>query len=222
MSNTSRDSVAAAIKSVSKEQPFPRDLAFHLLNVWIANLQATEARIDRTLVSIFTIFTGFMALDTGLISKVVFQGVELQRTGRIFCLVPIVIAYLYYRIWAQVEFVHDLRTAIALLYKELCQEIYFAGLDLFAHLPSVRNLEMYDSLRPTKKMSFYERTTNVVVASILGGPVLALTYCLYRLRVYPDVGFFLWLGTVILCALFLIRGLMYGGYGKPDLFAKRQ
>ncbi len=39
-------------------------------------------------------FLGFLALDTGILAKLTFQGAELQRTGFILCAIPVGIAFL--------------------------------------------------------------------------------------------------------------------------------
>src|SRR5690242_11523938 len=110
--------IRADVESLfSDEQATPRDVALHLLDSWIANLQATETRIDREIFAMLTIFAAFLALDTGILTKLSFQGADLQRTGLVLSIVPIALSYLYYRYSSQVSFVHDLRTAVAFLYK---------------------------------------------------------------------------------------------------------
>jgi hypothetical protein len=211
MSTKPPDTLSAAIDGLFDNPPMPRDIALQLLNSWIANLQATETWINRQLLALFTIFVGFLALDTGVLAKLTFQGVELERTGLVLCVVPLTLAYFYYRFTSQIYFVHDLRTAIALLYKKLHAPVYYGYLDMLTHIASIRNLESYDSLHtPSTMRFFYDRTTDVVTIILLIGPLFALIYCIVRLWSYPDIGIALWIATTMLSIIFVIRALLFG------------
>jgi hypothetical protein len=170
------------------------------------------------------VFTGFLALDTGILAKVSFQGAELQRTGLVLCTAPVAIAYLYYRYSTQMSFAHDLRTGSAVLYRSLDRRVYFGGLDLLTHVPSVRNLEAYDSVfAPRRLRVFHERTTDAVTVLLLLGPLAAIVYCATRLRSYPDVGIATWTVTVLLSVVFVLRAWLYGQrIAHEDAFAIRR
>ena len=212
------DTISRAISSLFDEPPVPRDIAMQLLNSWIANLQATETKISRGLLAMVSLFVAFLALDLGILTKLTFQGAEIRRTGILLCVVPIAISYLYYRQMSQVWFTHDLRTAIALLYKRLHEAVYYSGLDLFTHTESIRNLEALDSFRaPSAMRQFYERTTDVVTIFFVAAPLVAVVYCMVRLWNYPDVGMVLWVLTIAISALFFVRGVMFGiSHTSPD------
>lgn len=209
--------VRSAVEELFGGESVPRDLALHLLTAWTSNLEATERRVDRALLAIVGVFTGFLALDTGILAKVTFQGAELQRTGLVLCMVPVAMAYLYYRYSTQISFAHDLRTAIAVLYRKLHEPVYLGGLDILTHVPSVRNLEAYDSFfAPRRLRAFHERTTDAVTIVLLLGPLAAIVYCVVRLWGYPDVGVAIWAVTVLLSLLFVLRAWLYGLRSEHD------
>ena len=216
--------VCFAVDELFREGSLPRDVVLHLLTRWTSNLEATEHRIDRALLAIVAVFAGFLALDTGVLAKVTFQGAELQRTGVVLCMVPVAIAYLYYRYSTQVSFAHDLRTAIAVLYRKLHEPVYLGGLDLLTHVPSVRNLEAYDSFfAPRNLRVFHERTTDAVTIVFLVGPLAALVYCLVRLWNYADVGVVTWVVALLLSILFVLRAWLYGlRTASDEVFATRR
>ena len=200
-----------AIDKLFADPRLPRDLALQLLNSWLANLQATEALINRNLIAIVGLFLAFLALDTGVIAKLTFQGGELHRTGVLLCAVPVTIAYLYYRYNSQVAFAHDLRTAIALLYKNLFEHIYYGALDLLTHIPSLRNLETYDSLRaPPSMLALHRWTTWMVTAFLLLAPPSGLAYTLVRLWHYDDVGVALWVCSTVVSLALVLRAWLFG------------
>ncbi len=209
--------VRSAVQDLFGHEPVPRDLVLHLLSAWTSNLEATERRVDHALLVIIAVFTGFLALDTGILAKVAFQGAELQRTGLVLSMVPVAVAYLYYRYSTQISFAHDLRTAIAVLYRKLYEPVYFGGLDLLTHVPSVRNLETYDTVfAPRRLRVFYELTTDAVTILLLLGPLAAIVYCEVRLWSYPDVGVAIWTITVLLSLLFVLRAWLYGLRSEHD------
>jgi len=219
----SAKSLEQAIDALFREPPVARDLALQLLNSWITNLRATESVINRQLLALTTVFVAFLALDTGVLRTLTFQGAELERTGLVLSVVPLVLAYLYYRVASQISYVHDLRTAIALLYKHLHEPVYSGGLDLLTHIPSIRNLEAYDSLRaPSAMKSFYERTTDAVTIILTLGPLVALVYALYRLWSYPDVGILLWSIITVVSLLLVIRAALFGLRSEGDTFSQRR
>jgi hypothetical protein len=215
-------SLKEAIDELFREPPIARDLALQLLNSWIANLQATEALINRELLALTSVFVSFLALDTGILGKLTFQGAELQRTGLVLAVAPLTMAYLYYRVASQISFVHDIRTAIALLYKHLHEPVYSVALDLFTHIPSVRNLEAYDSLRSPFTKKFYERTTDAVTIILTLGPLVALVYTLYRLWSYADLGIAPWTIITVVSLLFVIRAALFGPRFEEDTFSQRR
>jgi len=216
MSTKPSTTISHAVDDLFADPPVSRDIALQLLGSCIANLEATEARINRALLALFGLFIAFLAFDTGVLAKITFQGAELQRTGIVLCTVPVTMAYLYYRYASQVSFVHDLRTVIALLYKNLHESVFYGGLDMLTHHPSVRMLESYDSFRaPPSMRTFYNTTTEVVTLVLLLGPLAALVYFIVRLWNYPDIGIVLWTITTALSIVFVVRALLFG-WGKHD------
>jgi hypothetical protein len=204
-------SINAAVENLFGPERVPGDLALHLLSAWNSNLEATERRVDRAFLAAFALFISFLALDTGLLTKLTFQGAELQRTGLVLCTVPVAIAYCYYRYSTQISFAHDLRTAIAVMYRHLYSPVYLGGLDLLTHVPSVRNLEAYDSFfAPPRLRVFHERTTDAVTILLLLGPLAAIVYCIVRLWSYPDVSITTWAITALMSLVFLVRAWFYG------------
>lgn len=117
-----------------------------------------------------------------------------------------------------------LRTAIAVLHRKLHEPVYFGGLDLLTHIPSVRNLEAYDSLfAPRRLRALHERTTDAVTILLLLGPLAAIVYCVVRLWSYPDVGVAIWAVTVLLSLVFILRAWLYGLRSEHDnVFAIRR
>lgn len=216
--------IPAAVEELFGKEAVARDLALQLLNSWLANLQSTEVRIRRQFTAIVGVFTAFLALDTGVLAKLAFQGAELHRTGLVLCMVPITMAYLYYRCITQVSFIHDLRTAIAVLYRKLYEPVYHGGLDLLTHVPTVRNLEMYDTFRaPSGMAALHKWTTNAVSLSALLGPVVAMLYCIIRLWDYADVGPVVWIVTIVLSAVFVVRAWLFGAeIDRDEQFALRR
>jgi len=189
----------------------PKDIALHLLNVWIDNLETTESQINKSLITTVGIIIAFLTLDTGILTKIEFLGTDLQRTGLVLCIVPVAITFFYYRYVSLMTFAGSLCIAIAVLYKKLHDPIYRSGLDMLTHYPSIRNLESFDAAQPLSRIRFFYRITTEVVQDVLFfGPIIGLAYCLYRLRHYPDIGPILWWIITIFSVLFIIRAWTFG------------
>jgi hypothetical protein len=217
-----RAKISSSIEELFGEY-LDREIALQLLNSWVANLQSTETKLNRDMFLIAGLFAAFLALDTGVFAKLAFQGAEIQRTGLVLLIVPMMIAYLYYRYSTQMSFVHDLRTAISLLYKKLHAPIYYTGLDLFVHVPTVRNLEAYDSFRaPLSMTKFHERTTDIVTILLFLAPLLAMIYCFTRLWKYHDIRLVVWIVAVVISLVFVVRAWLFGVGSRGDDFSLRK
>ncbi|MFH0828792.1 MAG: hypothetical protein V1907_01270 [Candidatus Kerfeldbacteria bacterium] len=216
--------IRSAVDQLFDKEPLPPDLARHLLSAWSSNLNATERSVSRGFLAIVATFAGFITLDTKILTKIAFQGAEIGRTGIILCFATGAMSYFYYRCITQLGFAHDLRTAIAVLYRRLHEPVYIGGLDLLTHVPSIRNLEAYDSFYAPKSLRvFHERTTDVVTLALLLGPLVVVVYCTIRLWSYPDVRPVLWTVTVLAALVFVLRAWLYGLRQKgDDVFADRR
>ncbi len=69
-------SIAVSVEELFGKEALAHDLALQLLNSWLANLRSTEVRISRQSTAMIGVFTTFLALDTGILAKLAFQGVE--------------------------------------------------------------------------------------------------------------------------------------------------
>ena len=210
MSSKRPFSVRTAVEDLFGHDPLPRDLALHLLTAWSSSLEVTERRIDRNLLLMAGLFVGFLLLDTGILAKVTFQGAELQRTGLVLSMVPAAMAFLYYRCVTLITFSHDLKTAIAVLYKKIHEPVYLGGLDLLTHTPSVRNLESYGSVFVGRELKALQKRVISIVRNVLSlGPLVAIVYTALRLWKYADVGVAIWAVAVLLSLLFVLRTPFY-------------
>jgi hypothetical protein len=205
------------VEELFKQEPFQRDVIFHLVDCWTSNLEKTERRITHAHLIMLAAFVVFLALDMKILSKVSFQGTEIERTGFLLCAVPIAIAYFFYRSATLVVFAHDIKTGIGHLYRKICELVYSEGLDFLGEVPSLRNLESYDTFKARPTFRYWHTWTTGAVTNFFAlAPVYAIMYCVYRLWSYADVGIVIWIIMVVISSTLVVRGALYGWGGVED------
>ncbi len=220
-----RKLVTRAIDELFSKPEVPADFVRDYLTQLHSNLIISEKLLSRNYAYMLLIFLAFLFLDTGLISKLTFQGAELKRTGIVLIMLPCIIVFLFYRSQALIEFVHELRTAISLVYYKVKSSFYTHHLDILIHYPSIRNLESFqgfvDEGSPSRKR--INSVTTFLVAMIMGiVPMIAIIYPLYRSWHYDDLPKSVWFFVTLISLVICLRAFSFGGrLGMQDPFVDR-
>jgi len=167
---------------------------------------------------IAVLFLAFLVLDSALVEKVSIAGTAIQRSGYVLLLFPFAVSFFYYQFQCRVDFSHEIRTCLALLFRRLNQNLYLGGFDLLLHYPRIRNVETYQGIRrPAKNELFILRLSTWAVTLILAfSPIFAVGYMLYRAKTYPDLPIVVWIAVVLACLLFVVRSVVIGALPKGE------
>jgi hypothetical protein len=186
------------------------DVATQYLTMLQENLYTTEKAIQTDFYRMTLAFLGFLILDSGIVEQVSIAGAQFKKSGYLAIVFPLVIAFLYYQFQCRISFSHDIRTCFALFYRKLNINLYRGFFDGFLHYPSIRNVESYqgkvDFSKTRRKIG--ELSTSVVTFVLSLGPIYAVAYTVYRARYYSDLPLAVWLASLLLSSLFIVRGLM--------------
>jgi len=196
------------------------------LNYLHANLVTTEKAIGSDFTRMTLAFLAFLFLDSGLVTEVTLAGAKVTKSGLLLLMFPLLITFLNYQAWGRLGLAHELRTALALLYRRLCPPIYRHGLDLLTHYPSLRNFETYDSKvldgRSARVVSMCS-TTGILILLVLGPPTAA-GFAFYRTYSDPSIGRLAWGIAVAMAAALSLRTFLLANTERDpdDLFTKRR
>jgi hypothetical protein len=216
--NPERNSIEKRIEILfSEPQPSQEVIADYTANL-LENLATTEKAMTKDFYRIAILFLAFLILDSSLVEKVSVAGTAIQRSGYVLVLFPFVISFFYYQFSCRVDFSHEIRTCLALIFRKLNHNLYIGAFDLLLHYPSIRNVETYQGIRgPGKKENFVLHLSTWAVTLVFSlGPMIAVGYMLYRAKTYPDLPIAIWIVVVLACLVFIVRSLVIGGVSKGE------
>lgn len=226
MSDRKRKVIDLGIDDLFAEPQVSTEILRDYLTQLHSNLLKAERLLSRIYFYIVLIFLAFLFLDTGLINTIKFHGTELERTGLVMVLFPALIAFLYYRAMAMLDFIHEIRTAISLIYRKMKETFYTHCLDLLTQYPSIRNLETFQGVlangqKIRRKVLIVTTTT---VSLFLGlAPIVILGYSLYRTWFYIDLPRWIWILITVISSTLTVRALFLGGSPRyADPFSERK
>jgi hypothetical protein len=207
-----------AVDALYQEPPASPELIRYYLSQLLANLNTTEALVQKNFYSMALTALAFLVLDSGIVPELTVQGVKLERTGILLSAFPVLAAVLNYQAHLRLSFVHDIRTVIALLYGRLHVQFYMGGLDSLLHYPSARHIDAYQTMRLQSlwQQRFLVVSTFLIAMFYRFAPAALISYALWRLHHYTDLpASFFWL-LVATCVFFLFRALFVGMDPRPD------
>ena len=127
----------------------------------------------------------------------------------VLLLFPLIISFLAYQITNRISFAHETRSAIDLMYLNLCPAIYKYGLDLLTHYPSSRNIETYHGkLVHGKGLQLLSFSTSVVTAVFGLLPFVAVVYCFVQTFQRDDVSNGAWILSSIIAGILIFRTIV--------------
>jgi hypothetical protein len=217
-------SLDSEVASLFDGMKVPVELLEKFLGYLHDNLVTAEKAIDADFARMTLAFLAFLVLDSGLVTEVSLAGAKLTKSGELLLMFPLVITFLNYQAAGRLGMAHEIRTAIALIYKRLCPPIYQHGLDLLTHYPSIRNFETYESKlgdgRGSRLVSMCS-TTGIFMLFLLGPPAAA-AFCFFR--IYQSLSRSTWAFAVVASAALSLRTLLLANANRDpeNLFTRRR
>lgn len=213
------------VQDLFEDQIISDELSLKYLETLERNLILTEKKINRGFLEIVLSFIGFLFLDIGIVEKVTILGTEFGQTGMLLLIFPLAIAFLKYQLNLRIVFAHDLRTTVALIYKNMAPKIYIHGFDLLTHYPSIRNIESYyGKLVEGGGRKLLDFSTTVVTIVLSFVPHLAVIFCFYRTYNIPNIPLWPWLVAILIASVFLLRSIIIDFFipaGRTLEYSKR-
>lgn len=199
-----------AVSRLFGERPVPEKLLDTFLRQLQENLIRTESLLNRNYFEIVLFASAFILLDTSTLADLSLFGNKLSRSGPLLAALPVLIAALTCLALLRVHMVHEMRTVLALAYREINPSFYENLLDVLLHHPSFRNSESYLSryARTGAPRTISTITTwTVAVLMTLSIPLFE-AYALYRCRLNTDISLGFWLASLVLSVMFLARAFV--------------
>lgn len=223
MTENPRKTIEQAIKELFQKPSISEETARSYLSELLTNLTTTETDLQKDFGYMIILILGFLLLDSSLIKEITVQGMNIQRNGLVMIIIPVICAFLYYQAMGRVFFIHELRTAISIMYGMIKSTYYMQGLDMLTQYASFRNIESYQGRYVRNKIGrfFYFLSTAIVTICLFLGPLSGITYLLYRSWFYTDLPRVIWIVAVSLSSILSIRSLFMFGIESGDGYVRR-